>query len=84
MHLAILLNFTLSLTQLYFFKPFFVLLVFWISIMCNLIGGQLDERLNAFLATCHVVICIIMLLLVILVANKMMMMICVCECNSIL
>ena len=24
--------------------------------MCNIIGGQLDERLNAFLATCHVVI----------------------------
>ena len=27
--------------------------------MCNIIGGQLDERLDAFLATCHVVICIL-------------------------
>ena len=49
-----------------------MLLVFWLSIMCNIKGGQLDERLNAFLATCHVVIYIIMLLLVIFVANKMM------------
>ena len=42
--------------------------------MCNIIGGQLGERLNAFLATCHVAIYIVMLLLVILEANKMMMM----------
>ena len=55
MNLAILLDFTLSLTQLYFYQ-FFMLLVFWLSIMCNIIGGQLDERLNAFLATCHVVV----------------------------
>ena len=49
-------------------------LVFWLSIMCNILGGQLDVRLNAFLANCHVVIYIILLLLVISVAYKMMMM----------
>ena len=33
-----------------------MVVVFYLSIMFNIIGGQLDERLNAFLATCHVVI----------------------------
>ena len=59
-----------------------MLLVFWLSIMCNIISGQLDEHLNVFLATCHVVIYIIMLLFVILVANKMMMML-VCALVSV-
>ena len=56
MHLANSLNFTLSSTQLYFLNRFSCFQFFWLYIMCNLIGGQLDEHLNAFLATCHVVI----------------------------
>ena len=51
-----------------------MLLVFWLSIMWNKIGGQLDERVNAFLATCHVVIFMLYVIVVKVVANKMMMM----------
>ena len=51
-----------------------MLLVFWLSIMWNIIGGQLDERINAFLATCHVVIFMLYVIVVKVVANKMMMM----------
>ena len=48
-------------------------LVFGISIMFNTIGGQLDVRVNAFLATRPVVMYILHVV-VILVANIIMMM----------
>ena len=57
MHLVILPNYTLLFTQIFFFfqKPLSMFLVFGLSIMFNTIGGQPDERLNAFIATCSVV-----------------------------
>ena len=55
-----------NLAQFYFvinstviFIPFSMLLVFWLSIMFNIIGGHLDEHLGAFLAICPVVIYIL-------------------------
>ena len=51
-----------------------MLLVFGLSIMSNTIGGQLDERLNAFMATHPVVIYILYVINCDFVANKMMMM----------
>ena len=53
---------------------FSMLLVFGLSIMSNTIGGQLDERLNAFIATHPVVIYILYVINCDFVANKMMMM----------
>ena len=58
MHLAILQSFTFfSLNYIFFFfSTVSMFLVFGLSTMFNTIGGQLGERLNAFLATCPAVV----------------------------